>query len=182
MSEVVRQGPSGSGRDSVQALLSTARTRVFKRLERAVDFPLLVISSPTGFGKSTVLREFFKATGRPYRCLEPAPNQGDLLGFMRAFANSLGDLVPALLTSFLGVYDRMHSTDEGPKKIADWAAGHLTAIDVTFVIDGLQNVTDDRLFGLLIELIDQTVRTNIRWVLVCESADRFPIARWLAND
>jgi ATP/maltotriose-dependent transcriptional regulator MalT len=176
------QGSPATAKDSAQQLLSAARTRVFKRLERAVDFPLLVVSAPTGFGKSTVLREFFKATGRPYRCLELAPNQCDLLGFMRAFANSLGDLVPALLTSFLGVYDRMHSTEEAPKKIADWAAGHLVAIDVTFVIDGLQNVTDDRLFSLLIELVDQTVRTKIRWVLVSETADRFPIARWLAND
>jgi DNA-binding CsgD family transcriptional regulator len=184
MSDIASRGSgvSANARDSAQTLLSMARARIFRRLERAVDFPLLVVCAPTGFGKSTVLREFFKATGRPYRCLEMAPNQGDLLGFMRAFANSLGDLVPALLTSFLGVYDRMHSTEEGPKKIADWAAGHLTAIDVTFVIDGLQNVTDDRLFSLLIELVDQTVRTNIRWVLVAEAADRFPIARWLAND
>src|ERR1035438_7450599 len=108
MSETASRGPSvaASARDSAQALLSLARSRIFKRLERAVDFPLLIVSAPTGFGKSTVLREFFKATGRPYRCLDVAPNQCDLLGFMRAFANSLGDLVPALLTSFLGVYDR----------------------------------------------------------------------------
>jgi ATP/maltotriose-dependent transcriptional regulator MalT len=184
MSEVASRGLAqpATARGGAQALLSAARTRVFKRLERAVDFPILVVSAPTGFGKSTVLREFFKTTGRPYRCLELAPNQGDLLGFMRAFANCLGDLVPALLTSFPGVYDRMHSAEEGPKKIADWAAGHLVAVDLTFVIDGLQNATDERLFGLLTELVDHTDRTKIRWVLVAETADRFPIARWLAND
>jgi ATP/maltotriose-dependent transcriptional regulator MalT len=184
MSDVPSPGQAApsSTRESVQALLSAARTRVFKRLERAVDFPVLVVCAPSGFGKSTVLREFFKATGRPYRCLELASNQGDLLGFMRAFANCLGDLVPALLTSFLGVYDRMHSTDEGPKIIAAWAAGHLVSVDLTIVIDGLQNVSEERLFGLLTELVDQTNRTSIRWVLVAESADRFPIARWLAND
>ena len=176
------QTSAATARHSAQALLSAARTRAFKRLERAVDFPILVVSAPTGFGKSTVLREFFKATGRPYRCLELASNQGDLLGFMRAFTNCLGDLVPALRTSFLGVYDRMHNADEGPKKIAAWAAGHLVSLDLTVMIDGLQNVTDERLFGLLTELVDQTDRTTIRWVLVAESADRFPIARWLAND
>jgi ATP/maltotriose-dependent transcriptional regulator MalT len=182
MNETAPRGQPVPVRDSAQALLLAARTRVFKRLERAVDFPILIVCAPSGFGKSTVLREFFTATGRPYRCLQMASNQGDLLGFMRAFANCLGDLVPALLTSFVGVYDRMHRTQDGPKEIAAWAAGHLASIDLTFVIDGLQNVTDERLFGLLNELVDQTARTPIRWVLVAETADRFPVARWLAND
>ena len=171
--------PSGP---STQTLLSLARARVFKRLERGVDFPILVVSAPPGFGKSTVLREFFAARALPYRYLHIGSNHGDLLGFMRAFANCLGDLAPALLTSFLGVYDRMHRADEAAKEIAAWAAGHLDRIALTLMVDGLENITDERLFTLLNELVDQNAHTPIRWILIARTADRFPIARWLAND
>jgi ATP/maltotriose-dependent transcriptional regulator MalT len=155
---------------------------VNKRLERAVTFPILVAYAPAGFGKTTVLREFFAARGRPYRRLQLSSTHGDLLGFMRAFANCLGDVAPALLASFMGVYDRAHRIDEAAREVATWAAGHLEPLDLTVLIDGLENVTDERLFGLLGELIDQTERTRIHWMLVGETADRFPIARWLAND
>jgi ATP/maltotriose-dependent transcriptional regulator MalT/DNA-binding CsgD family transcriptional regulator len=155
---------------------------VCKRLERGVDFPILVVSAPPGFGKSTVLREFFAARGLPYRYLRIDTNHGDLLGFMRAFAHCLGDLAPALLTSFLGVYERMHRADGAAKEIAAWAAGHLNCIAVTLMVDGLENIIDERLFTLLNELVDQTARTPIRWILIARTADRFPIARWLASD
>ena len=163
-------------------LTSLARTRVFKRLESGVDFPILVVSAPPGFGKSTVLREFFAARGLTYRYLHISPNHGDLLGFMRAFANCLGDLAPAVLTSFLGVYERMHRADDAAKEIAAWAAGHLDRITLTLMVDGLEYITDERLFTLLTELVDQNASTPIRWILIARTADRFPIARWLAND
>ncbi len=167
---------------SAQALLSLARARVYQRLQRAISFPILVVCAPTGFGKSTVVREFCSADGHAFRCLQLATNHDDRLGFMREFANCLGDRVPALLTSLVGMSDIIHRADEAPKKIATWAAGHLETIELTIMIDGLRGVTDELLFALLTELVDQTAHTRIRWILVAETPDRFPIARWLANE
>jgi LuxR family maltose regulon positive regulatory protein len=165
-----------------RALLNLARARVHARLERGIEFPLLVVSAPRGFGKTTVLREFLMTTNRPYRYLPVTSAHGDLLGFMRAFADALGDVVPALQTSFMGVYDRMHQAADAPAGIAAWAVGHLEPIEGTLLLDDLENISDERVVGLLTELVDRTAHTKIRWILVSQSADRFPIARWLAAD
>jgi ATP/maltotriose-dependent transcriptional regulator MalT len=171
-----------SERPSAQALLSLARARVRRRLDRGIGYPILIVVGPPGYGKSTVLREYLAVSALPYRRLQLQSKQGDLLGFMRAFALALGDLAPALLTSFMGVYDYLRGSDEAAREIAAWAAGHLESIELTLMIDGLESVTEERLFGLLNELVDQTATMRMRWVLVAQTADRFPIARWLAND
>ncbi len=167
---------------TAQRLLSLARERIFGRLERATTFPILIAAAPAGFGKSTVVREFLTTRALPHRRLTLCTGEADLFGFMREFATCLGDLAPALLTSFMGVYDRMHRLDDAPRAIAAWAVGHLESLELALIIDGLESVTDERLFTLLIELVDQTWHAPLRWIFIGDTADRFPVARWLAND
>lgn len=163
-------------------LLSAARRRVFTRLERAIEFPILVVCAPAGFGKSTVLREYFATSGQRYRALKLVPKHADLLDFMRAFATCLNDVAPELLTSFMGVYDRVDALEDAPRQIARWATAHLADANVSMAIDGLENVSDERLYAVLAELVDQTSFMPVKWIIVTQSATAFPMARWLADD
>ncbi len=170
------------GGATTQSLLWAARGRVHRRLARAIEFPVVVVSAPSGFGKSTVLREYFAAADYAHRRLILAPKHADLLGFMRVLAACVADVAPALTTSFMGVYDRMNGADDAPRQIAQWAAGHLRRADVNILIDGLENAADERLFGLLTELVDQTSDACVQWIILTQDAGRFPVARWLADD
>ena len=162
--------------------LSAARARVFGRLERAIEFPVLVLTAPEGYGKSTVLREFYTLAGYQPRTIELAPKHGDLLGFMRSLALCLTDAVPALLTSFMGIHDRLNRADDAPRQIAAWAAGHLGQADLLLAVDGLENATDDRLYALICELVDQTAGSAVRWIIAARNVTDFPMARWLADN
>ena len=167
---------------SAQTRLNLARARVYKRLERAIQFPVVIVCAAAGFGKSTVLREFCELRHVEHRRIVLSRKHADSIDFMRALATCLSDAAPALLTSYMGIYERVNRADDMPRQIAQWAAGHLGAVDVTLIIDGLENATDERLFLVLSELVDLTSATPMRWIIAAQRVTAFPMARWLADD
>ena len=129
-----------------------------------------------------MLREFLAAGAHSYRCLILAPKRAEPVDFMRALAGALSDLAPGLLASFTAVYERVGEAPDAVRQIARWAAGQLVGVDATVLVDGLENAGDERLFGLLSELVDRTSAMPIRWIIITPDPTQLPLARWLAND
>ncbi len=128
------------------------------------------------------MREFLALRACAHRCVSLGSKRGNVLDLLRSLAICLNDVAPALLTSFTAAYDRLNRADDAPRNIAVWAAGQLAAADVRILIDGIENAIDERLFAFLTELVDQTSKSRVRWIIVAPSARGFPLARWLADD
>jgi hypothetical protein len=164
-------------------LLTLTRARLYDRLERAADFPVLVVAAPPGFGKTTVLRRFFAAQDRPHRNVQLGPSGADAAGFARALTTGLADLAPGLptLLAAVGSDDRSNCGERIADEIAAALAGQLQGRRLTLIVDGPPGITE-ALSGLLTALVDRTSSDELHWVLVSETANHLPIARWLAND
>jgi ATP/maltotriose-dependent transcriptional regulator MalT len=160
--------------------MAVAHRRAHVRLERALTFPITVVSAGPGYHRSTVVRDFLQTAGLPYRLVEVDLRDGGMLDLMRALANAVRDVAPALASTFVTVYDRLSGSADASEQLAIWLSEHLKSIPLTVALDIQGTLSDARVFALLSSLIDRT-RETIRWVLSLESSDLLPIARWLAQ-
>ncbi len=73
-----------------------ARPRLLRRLEEAAARPLLLVSAPPGFGKSTLLAEWTAASGRPVAWVSLDPDDNDPSRFWRYVAAAIDQVHPGL--------------------------------------------------------------------------------------
>ena len=73
-----------------------ARPRLVERLEEASDRELVLVSAPAGFGKSTLLAEWVRATDRPVAWLSLDVDDNDPSRFWRYVSAAIGQVHPEL--------------------------------------------------------------------------------------
>ena len=92
-----------------------ARPHLVRRLEEASNRELMLVSAPPGFGKSTILAEWARSTGRPVAWVSLDPDDNDPTRFWRYVVAALGQVRP-------GLEERVVPLLRAPEQLAPEAA------------------------------------------------------------
>jgi len=108
------------------------RPRLLKLLERSRSTPLTLVSSPAGYGKSTLVSAWMDRLKSPGAWLSLDENDNDLAMFLRSFTAAIDSLFPAACHSTKSLL----SGAEIPPltALADELTGELDRIEEPFVI------------------------------------------------
>jgi LuxR family maltose regulon positive regulatory protein len=159
------------------------RPRLLAALERGRDVPLLVLSGPAGFGKTTLLSQWLAAppTPRPAAWLT-LDERDDAPGFVAHLVAALRQLTPDVGRATLGLL-RL----PGPVRPADLGASlaeellaPAPADGAVLVLDDLQEVADPGVY----EVLDALLRhppPGLRLVAATRVDPPLPLARWRAR-
>src|ERR1700690_882017 len=115
--------PSAS-RPPRRTLTRLVRARLIKRLEAATQFPITMLIAPAGYGKSVLLRQYFDAAKMPIVRFTLRAEHGELLGFLRGFAEALAASAPHAKTSLAGAYERNQTSRRRAPNLAHWMHAH----------------------------------------------------------
>ena len=103
-----------------------------------------------------------------------------LKSFVSGLCRSVKKIAPGARFSFSQAYGAAMAAPEPFANLTLWLAGHLEALHPTIVLDGLERLAETRTEALA--LIEALARENVaRFVLVVDSPEGMPIARWLAE-
>jgi LuxR family maltose regulon positive regulatory protein len=89
---------------------SVARTELLSRLQRERDRPVVLLTAPAGYGKTTLLTQWTQHSGRPcaWVTLDHADGDGSVLGNSIATALDIAGIQPGLGCAFGLVIDDAH--------------------------------------------------------------------------
>ncbi|CAH8707744.1 hypothetical protein M5W83_00520 [Paenibacillus thiaminolyticus] len=105
------------------------RPRIAKRLSRIPDFPLTVLTSGPGFGKTTALSAFLRSSDLTYAWYGVSPQDNDFIPFVSHIVYTLRQAVPGFGETMLG--DLKGGSRRGSEDIyalADLFLNELTAL------------------------------------------------------
>ncbi len=156
------------------------RARITERLAQATRLPIALVVAPAGFGKSVAVRDFLRQASIAAVRFDVRREDNSLLAFARRLSEVLAPLAADAVAAFPAVQERVLSSAEPHRLLADWFARYLGAAEGTVVVDDLHFATADPLaVAFLVELVDRTC-ARIRWLLVTRSDAGLPVASWLA--
>ncbi len=154
------------------------RPRLTQRLQAAA--PLLLISAPPGFGKTTVMREFIAAADQPAAWLSLDPADNDPPRFWRYVLGALQTLSPQLADEALTL---LQTTPDPPLEliatlILNAIAEQLPAF--TLVLDDYHQIETTAIHTSLAYFIEH-LPPNMRLALLTRSDPPLPLARLRAR-
>lgn len=154
------------------------RPRLTQRLQTAA--PLLLISAPPGFGKTTVMREFIAAADQPAAWLSLDPADNDPPRFWRYVIGALQTLSPQLADEALTL---LQTTPDPPLEliatlILNAIAEQLPAF--TLVLDDYHQIETAAIHTSLAFFIEH-LPPNMRLALLTRSDPPLPLARLRAR-
>lgn len=156
-----------------------ARTRLIERLTAAAEFPVALIIAPAGYGKSVLLRQYFETTTRPAVRFSVRAEHGELLGFLRGFAEALEDIAPHAGSSLAGAYERNQTPSRRAADLARWLHAHIDeSFRGTIAIDDLHNGENDPDIGRFIATLIDLSKNKISWILASRSTAGLPVGSW----
>jgi ATP/maltotriose-dependent transcriptional regulator MalT len=118
------------------------RPHLYRKLDDAANYPLILISAPAGFGKTTLLREWLR---QPYRqslfsaWLALEYNDNDLQRFLSYFMAALENLNLSIHASFQSL---SHTINEEMWIMLVNALAELS-VDIVLVLDDYHVITDE---------------------------------------
>ncbi|HEX2516803.1 MAG TPA: AAA family ATPase, partial [Chloroflexota bacterium] len=159
------------------------RPRLLAALERGRDVPLLVLSGPAGFGKTTLLSQWLAAppTPRPAAWLT-LDERDDAPGFVAHLVAALRQLTPDVGRATLGLLrlpGPVCPADLGAS-LAEELLAPAPAAGAVLVLDDLQEVADPGVY----EVLDALLRhppPGLRLVAATRVDPPLPLARWRAR-
>jgi len=156
------------------------RPRVVDRIAAAAQQRVVLIVAPAGYGKSTALRQYLESANEPYVRYDLHADNANLLGFMRGFADAIGDIAPDARATVTSAYESAHRSPTPGADLALWMHAHLKAHAGLVAIDDLHIAEEEpEVSKFLTSLIDRT-KGRIRWILASRSYLELPVGSWLA--
>ena len=156
------------------------RDRIFARIDVVRSAPVALVAAPAASGKSTVLREYAAHAPFAHVRFDGAPEHALPEEFLRGFAAAFATLLPPMASSIGAAAARFAKGDDDDEVLA-WASEHLSRLEGTVVLDDLHHaLTHERIARFVQRLVDAT-QPRVRWILLTRSAERLPIARWMAS-
>lgn len=167
-------------RNEAGNLSAIDRPRLRERIRASASYPIALLIAPAGYGKSVVLRQFLES--QPEECVRFGlrAEHGELLGFLRGFAEAMRAAAPHAITALAGAYERAGASPRRAGELARWMNAHMEAYSGIVAIDDLHLADDDpEVAEFLTALIEQTKR-RVRWILASRSTAGLPVGTWLA--
>lgn len=169
----------GAGVES--GFVPIARQRIVDRIRSAATHRVVLIIAPAGYGKSVAVGQYLE-TLRTTQCVryDVRPDNRTLLGFIRGFAESLGDRAASALKTLPAAYDKTSGSNTPGVDLAAWMYAHIKAFAGIIAIDDLHVTADDpEVCSFLVALVART-KGSVRWIIASRSSLTLPIASWLA--
>ncbi|MFL5758383.1 MAG: LuxR C-terminal-related transcriptional regulator [Thermomicrobiales bacterium] len=158
-----------------------SRSRLVDALERGIpEYKLILITAPAGFGKTTLLCQWARASSYPVVWHSVTADDNDLVRFFRYLVRAWAEIQPDILESPLGLL--VGSTDADTDQVLRallTAAGDLPRPTV-FVLDDLHVVDDPAVHQALTFLLDH-LPPAVHLVFAGREAPPLPIARYRAR-
>jgi len=151
-----------------------ARPRICDMLADG-DARVSLIGAPSGYGKSSALRQFAQTTGAIYLAL---PRATTFARFANQFVDALSALAPGLRRTFTGAYGRALVAKDPPATLAGWVLRHLVGLSWTIIIDDLHHANEASVAQFLVEAIEHSP-TDCKWLVASEALDDLPVSSWL---
>ena len=170
----------GGQRGEASAFAPIERPRLTQRLAAASKFPIALLVAPAGYGKSVVLRQYFAGLDEPSALFALRPEHGGLLGFLRGFAEALGEHAPHVITTLAGAYERTTSSTLRAADLARWMQAHLESFNGCIAIDDLHVADGEADVGAFVATLIERTKGRIRWILASRSMSGLPLGTWLA--
>ncbi len=151
------------------------RQRLIDQLEEGRDLPLVLISAPAGYGKSTLVAEWLEKSDRPVAWLSLDSGDSDPSLFLRYLVTAIDGIFPgacALTKSALAA-----SELPSAKILAGQLANELDAIEASFtlVLDDYHLIEETAIHDLIGELLRYPA-ADVHLVIVTRHDPPLPLA------
>ncbi len=153
--------------------------RLTERIREAGRQVTLVVA-PACWGKSEIAAAIL--AGEPARSALVSVDEEhrDLLGFVWGLADALSHLTDGPALSFTALLERLPLQSDRVAALAAWMSSHLSSVEATIVLDGLETIDEQ---SDVLRLIDDLIRAqpHLRWVLTSRTVGSLPVASWMAR-
>jgi len=156
------------------------RPRLVERLAAAAKYPVALLIAPAGYGKSVVLRQYFRSLSTPHVQFSLRAEHAALLGFLRGFAEALREPAPHAITTLAGAYERSTTSSKRGTELARWMHAHLESFAGVIAIDDLHVADADIEVAAFLSSVIELTKGKIRWILASRSTAGLPVGTWLA--
>ncbi|HET7034500.1 MAG TPA: LuxR C-terminal-related transcriptional regulator [Thermomicrobiaceae bacterium] len=157
------------------------RERLLDALEdRIADHKLVLLSAPAGYGKTTLLAEWARASRYPIAWLTLGEQEGDPERFLRYLLRAWEAVQPELRDSRLGLLLGAMSPERDAVLTAFINAAEGTPRHTVFVLDDYHLIQDAAVHQALTFLLDHLPPT-LHFVLAARSEPPLPLARYRAR-
>ena len=120
------------------------RTRAVDRLAHALDYPLTVISAPSGYGKSTVLAQWLGETNAQVAWVVLDENDNDSVRFCTYVLAALDRIVPGTLAAGMQFVQNTHASLSDASLLARLINSlAVTAGEIVLVLDDYHTLRQD---------------------------------------
>lgn len=157
------------------------RDRLVDALERRiVDYKLILLSAPAGYGKTTLLAQWADASRFPVAWLSVSEEDNDLERFLRYLFAAWAEVQPSLNESPLGLRLGAIAPDRDAVLAAFINAANDMPEQTVFVLDDYHLIEDDAIHTALTFLLDHLPAT-LHFVLAGRGEPALPLARYRAR-
>jgi len=160
---------------------SLPRPRILNTLEREIThYKLILVSAPAGYGKTTLLAQWARASHFPIAWLSLDEEDNDVERFFRYLLAMWQTVQPKIVESQLGVLLGAMSPDNDAVLTAFTNAAHDTPDHTIFVLDDYHLINDPTIHEALTFLLDHLPPT-VHFVLSSRNEPPLPLARYRAR-
>jgi LuxR family transcriptional regulator, maltose regulon positive regulatory protein len=158
------------------------RERLVELLERSVpDYRLTLVSAPAGYGKTTLLADWARASSVNVGWLSLSDEENDPEGFFRHLLTTWEDVQPGIIESPLGLLlggmmPDIEAVLSAFINVADNAPDH-----VAFVLDDYHLITEPEVHTALTFLLDH-LPPKLHFLLATREEPPLPLARYRARN
>ena len=147
------------------------RERLLRLLGDALEYDVIVVSAPAGYGKSTLIVDWIGGVNLPVAWLSLDRQDRDPLVLLRDLASAVRTIAPSALERFEGLLQSSGDRTDPEFAVSALGADIQTEIDEFFllVIDDLNALEDCPLSVGLLDSFIQSTPLNVRVVLLTRS-------------
>jgi LuxR family transcriptional regulator, maltose regulon positive regulatory protein len=157
------------------------RNTLMRRLEEGHSKSVILVSAPTGYGKSTLVSSWLESYQHRYAWLSLDENDNDLLLFLKYFITAIQNLVPDALRKT----QLLTTTGNLPPLplLVSTLINELDDLDtgLILVLDDFHLIRNQDIHKLFFEMLKHPPRT-LQLILLCRYDPNLPIASLLAKN
>jgi ATP/maltotriose-dependent transcriptional regulator MalT len=156
-----------------------SRPRIGAAIEASGGRRAILITAPSGYGKSCALKEY--AAEHDLKIYVALAERTSFARFAGDLVQMMSVRVPGMRLSLAGAYERALQRSDSADTLAIWFARHVENIACTIVIDELQNAGDPQIVRFIARAIERSPDT-VHWIIGSRTLDDLPVASWLAHE